>query len=1006
MSSQIRTFVLSTVVGLSAVVGFVACNGGTTSINPDPLPGQTEFESDDPSADAGSPSATGGADASTSADTGSAAPTVPGDKSSDEAARAIEEADIVKVAGTRLYALSKVGGLSIIDVGTRDKLTFLGRWRSSGQPFEMYVRDDVVLAMVNGWEEWSYDGYKSTSKQTSKVVALDVRDATKIAPIGEFSVPGEVSDSRIVGDVMYVVSHQNGYCWGCDAKPGTFVLSLGVKDPRKIAKVDQVGFTSTTTGYSWWKRSVSATDKRFWIGGPDWAWTAGSKPRSTIQALDVSDPTGKLALGAAVTLDGQIQSRWQMDEVGGVLRVITQPGGWTGAEPTVETFTVKSSAEVVPLGRTTIKLPKPETLMSVRFDGNRAYAITTERKDPLFTIDLTDPSNPVQKGQLEMPGWIMYMEPRGNRLLGLGFDNGNPEGAMTVSLFDVADLTAPKMIKRVNFGKGWASAPEDADRIHKAFRALDAEQLIMVPFASTDWRMADGSCRRAESGIQLIDWKDDTLTLRGVAPVWGQPRRALLQDGRLFAVSDAQVATYDITDRGNPVGKASLPLANPSHRAVVVGDHVVQMSHDWFNQHAQLVVMPRANVDQAIPVSSIDLGAMLGDASCGYYGWSSWWNARMFVKGTKVFVVVPTYAYGKFETKESTLVGVIDLADPKNPVLVGKAAIPLGSSGYYYSDYYYYGPSGTGVLAAGDAMVLAGDTVVALSSETKWNSETRTYEAPVSRLSTIDLRDPTKPVAGTTWNLPAASGYTALQVAGGKVLTSRWIPTGEGKVRFYVDELDVSDPAAPKLTRSINVPGSLLAFDAASSRVVTVDYKRIVTVASDYSDCYAKGTAGDIPLFDWDAKTCVILHRTLRKLSVSGSTATMLESLELPKQRVAQAVVAGARVLLRGGYDYYGYGDYKAPVDRVWVLDGVRDGALRTSEIVLGSGYGGGMWAAGDRAVLSSDRRLFAVDLAAAKVLRTVQLDGYSYASHVALGPDTAYASLGDQGVTAISLQP
>ncbi|MBL8720778.1 MAG: beta-propeller domain-containing protein [Myxococcales bacterium] len=1008
MSSHIRPLLLSFVVGLSTVAGFVACKGGSTGIDPDPIPGQTEFESDDPSADAGTPGTTGGADAGSAADTG-AAPTSPGDKSGDEAARAIEEADIVKVAGTRLYALSKVGGLSIIDVGTRDKLTFLGRWRSSGQPFEMYVRDDVVLAMVNGWEEWSYDGYKSTSKQTSKVVALDVRDATKIAPIGEFSVPGEVSDSRIVGDVMYVVSHQNGYCWGCDAKPGTFVLSLGVKDPRKIAKVDQVGFTSTTTGYSWWKRSVSATDKRFWIGGPDWAWSAGSKPRSTIQALDVSDPTGKLTLGAAVTLDGQIQSRWQMDELDGVLRVITQPGGWSGAEPVVETFTVKSSSEVLPLGRMTLKLPKPETLMSVRFDGKRGYAITTERKDPLFTIDLSDPSKPVQMGELEMPGWIMYMEPRGNRLLGLGFDNGNPDGAMTVSLFDVSDLKTPKMLKRVNFGKGWASAPEDADRIHKAFRALDAEQLIMVPFSSTDWRMSDGSCRRAESGIQLIDWKDDTLALRGVAPVWGQPRRALLHEGRLFAVSDAQVATYDITDRGAPVGKASLPLANPSHRAVVIGDHVVQMSHDWFTQHAQLVVMPRANVEQAIPVSSIDLGTMLGDASCGYYGWSSWWNARMFVKGTKVIVVVPSYGYGygKDGGKDSTLVGVIDFADPKKPVLVGKAAIPLGSSGYYYSDYYYYGASGNGVLAAGDAMVLAGDTVVALSSETRWNSATMTYDAPVSRISTIDLRDPTKPAAGTTWTLPAASGYTALQVAGGKVLTSRWMPSGEGKVRFYVDELDVSDPAAPKIGRSINVPGSLLAFDAASSRVLTVDYKRIVTVASDYSDCYAKGTAGDIPLFDWDAKTCVILHRTLRKLSVSGSIATMIESLELPKQRVSLAVVAGPRVLLRSGYDYYGYDGYKTgPVDRAWVVDGLRDGALRSSEIALGSGYGGGMWAAGDRAVLSSDRRLFAVDLAAAKVLRTVQLDGYSYPSHVAVAPDTAYASLGDQGVLAVSLQP
>lgn len=998
---------LSFVAGLLVVVGvfgsFVACQGsGVTGPVGEPEPGATQFLSDDPLATSGGSDLSGGADAGTAADTGTSAPPTDAGPKTDEAARAIEEADVVKVAGTRLYALSKVGGLSIVDVGTRDKLSLLGRWRTPGRPFEMYVRDGVVFAMIDGFPDWSYDGWVGgTVRQTGKVVALDVRDPQAIKNLGEFLVPGEVSDSRIVGDVLYVVSHQNGSCWNCAARPGTFVMSLNVKEPRAIAEIDQLGFTTETVGWSYWRRSVSATDKRLWIGGPDWSWTTGSKPRSTIQALDVSDPTGKLVLGAAVTLDGQIQSRWQMDEVGGVLRVITQPGGWTGLEPIVETFTVESSTKVTPLGRTTIKLPRPETLMSVRFDGTRGYAITTERKDPLFTIDLTDPAKPKQMGELEMPGWIMYLEPRGDRLLGLGFDNGNPEGAMTVSLFDVADLAAPKMLKRVNFGKGWASAPEDADRIHKAFRVLDAEKLILVPFSSYDWRSSDGKCHRAESGVQLVDWKDDSLTLRGVAEIWGQPRRALLHDGRLFAISDTQVATFDIADRGKPLPKAQISLANPSHKAVVVGEHLVQLSHDWFTQHAKIVVMPRKDLDRAVPTGTLDLSPMLGVDTCGYYGWTSWWNARLFVRGTKVVVVVPTYGYygGK---GAPTLIGVVDLSDPSRPTLVGKASLSLGGDGDYgygavYGDGAYgYGYGGGAVLSAGDSLVLAGDTLVRLASTRTWDSVTRAYGPAVTTLSTVDLRDPASPRAGATTTLSAASGYTALQVAGTKVVTSRWVPFADGKVQFFVDEIDVADPAAPRVVRSINVPGSLLAWDGEGRRVLTVDYRRTAFATDSYATCDAAASKGDVTVFSWEDKQCIVVHRVLRRLAVEGGVATLLDSAELPKGVVTGARVGGARVVLAGS-------------EALTVVDGLRAPSISSRPIALPGksygyyySYGSSFWMDGTRAAALSGGRLYTLDLDKAVVRNTTPLETGYYATDVSFAPDAMYVSLGDLGAFAL----
>jgi hypothetical protein len=204
----------------------------------------------------------------------------------------------------------------------------------------------------------------------------------------------------------------------------------------------------------------------------------------------------------------------------------------------IETFSVASATDVAPLASVPMVLPRPESLQSVRFDGTRGYAITFEQTDPLFTIDLTDPADPQQRGELEIPGWVYHMEPRGDRLLALGFDQGNPEGSINVSLFDVADLDQPMLLSRVAFGGDWASFAEDQNRIHKAFTILDDIGLVLVPFSGwqydEDEQWAEWSCGVYQSGTQLVDWSGDELVRRGVAPSNGQSRRALMHRERLL----------------------------------------------------------------------------------------------------------------------------------------------------------------------------------------------------------------------------------------------------------------------------------------------------------------------------------------------------------------------------------------------------------------------------------------------------------------------------------------
>ncbi len=506
-------------VTAAASAGLAGCSkGGATGPLPEDAP--TDFISGNPSGSndsAGEDGGSVGSAGSTGSGEGSGAPDEGAD---DDPERAITEADIIQVKDGTLYALSQYAGLSVIDISQRDRLSLIGRYRASGMPFEMYLRDDIVYAMFSSWTQYLYDADTGeyTYEESSRIEALDVSDPSNIRLIGSFDLPGTLSDSRIVGDVLYAVTFENNYCWGCGSSPNTTVTSLAVGDPAEISVVDKLSYKDDDPyGYGW-RRSVTVTQDRMYVAGIEWNG-GDDEGHSTIQVIDISDPGGDLVEGTSVEAVGQIQSRWQMDEHEGVLRVVSQPGTWwnNAALPGVQTFTVASSQELTPLGYTELTLPRPESLRSVRFDGDRAYAITAEQTDPLFTIDLSDPAHPAQLGELEMPGWVYHMEPRGNRLLALGFDNASAEGSLHVSLFDVSDLTTPTMLERIHFGGSWGNFAEDQDRIHKAFTILDDLGTILVPYSGWEQR-GDIGCGTYNSGIQLIDFTADTLTKRGSAP--------------------------------------------------------------------------------------------------------------------------------------------------------------------------------------------------------------------------------------------------------------------------------------------------------------------------------------------------------------------------------------------------------------------------------------------------------------------------------------------------------
>ena len=187
-----------------------------------------------------------------------------------------------------------------------------------------------------------------------------------------------------------------------------------------------------------------------------------------------------------------------------------------------------------------------------------------------------------------MPGWMYYLEPHGDRVIGLGLDRNDQAGNLNVSLFDVSNMATPTLVQRVSFGptnmgEDYAITngvlAEDQDRIQKAFRVFE-DGLNAIPFsgAGATTTSSGSSCSAQGSGIQLVDWTSTSLTKHAVLPVRGNARRAIRRDSavakELIAVSDSNVTSFSIDLRDAPKQNADVVIGTCVTRTTPNGSAV------------------------------------------------------------------------------------------------------------------------------------------------------------------------------------------------------------------------------------------------------------------------------------------------------------------------------------------------------------------------------------------------------------------------------------------------
>jgi len=227
-------------------------------------------------------------------------------------------------------------------------------------------------------------------------------------------------------------------------------------------EIDSTGIMSNGwTVYASQENLYVAQTSRWWW----WGW--GNEDLSTNIHKFSLNSESKPEYKASGKVDGWIYDQFAMSEYDGNLRVastsINWGWGWSNDDQEVGSniFVLQDTGKslLAEVGSVTGIAPG-EQIFACRMMGEKGYLVTFEQTDPLFTIDLADPSNPTVVGELHIPGFSTYLHPLGDdHLLAVGRagdEDGNIRG-MAINVFDVSDFANPTLAHQFEINDdGWS----------------------------------------------------------------------------------------------------------------------------------------------------------------------------------------------------------------------------------------------------------------------------------------------------------------------------------------------------------------------------------------------------------------------------------------------------------------------------------------------------------------------------------------------------------------------
>lgn len=295
-------------------------------------------------------------------------------------------------------------------------------------------------------------------------------------------------------------------------------------------------------------------------------------PHSVIHKFTF-DATG-VSLAASGHVPGSVLDQYAVSEHEGFLRIASSVS-WESGQGADVFVLEQQAAELNVVGSVT-GIGAGEQLYAARFVGERGYVVTFLQTDPLFSIDLSDPRNPQQVGELVIPGFSNYLHVAdSDHLLGIGHnasDTGQRLG-LQLSVFDVSLIDQPARVAKADIGSPFASS--EATWNPKAFTYWENERLIAFPVQYYADSAAPFAAPNLYEGIFIFKLQPDfSLTFTGSMDdysTFNTPwNRVVFIEDRVYAINRNKIRVALLADVTTPISVLEMAAAKPVPPPVIL----------------------------------------------------------------------------------------------------------------------------------------------------------------------------------------------------------------------------------------------------------------------------------------------------------------------------------------------------------------------------------------------------------------------------------------------------
>ncbi|MFX1509739.1 MAG: beta-propeller domain-containing protein [Promethearchaeota archaeon] len=423
----------------------------------------------------------------------------------------VDEPDIVKTDGTYIYTITeeKVAVVKAYPVAMANIVNWI---YPEGTPLALFLWDTSRLAVISRvthhGDPWSPD--------TISLQVYDVSQPSSITLLQRIDLENYYVSARLIGKYLYLIVQD----WISEENGTVELPSITIGNSTHIIPAETIYYDLYTYDYRFCYYHILAQDisnpdnpptSETFLGGTgtctiyaslvnlylaishfDFSTNAISHHSTAIHRFAICE--GQVLYEASGKVPGLLINQFALDEHEGYLRVATtrRIANFTSTPMLfVTSWTQDSNLYILNAQLDTVGLLEGlapgESIYSVRFLESVCYLVTFWKTDPLFIIDLSDPTTPHLQGELIIPGYSNYLHPLGdNQLVGIGKEVQVSEAedwwwyeGLKLSLFNATDPYTPKENAKLILGVRGTDSPALND--HHAVLYHPDQQLLIIP---------------------------------------------------------------------------------------------------------------------------------------------------------------------------------------------------------------------------------------------------------------------------------------------------------------------------------------------------------------------------------------------------------------------------------------------------------------------------------------------------------------------------------------------